>query len=346
MKRVKWLIPAVLGVVVNTGVQASDDVTYKQREEARQFIDEMVEKHQFDKAELSTLFAKAEKKQKIIDAISRPAERVLTWKEYREIFLTESRIAGGLEFLQAHQKALHAAEEKFGVPAEVITAVIGVETLYGKHKGRYRVVDALSTLAFDYPPRSKFFRSELEQFLLLAREQKFDPLSMYGSYAGAMGFGQFISSSYRRYAIDFDGDEKADLLENRTDAIGSVANYLSQHGWQAGKDVVVKAGVDEVEGKVKVVKTLKLDSRVSDLKDKGITFTSSAQGDDKARLLMLQGQHGNEYWMALNNFYVITRYNHSDLYAMAVYQLSQAIRQKSETMKSHETKAAESEVSS
>ncbi|OZG71949.1 lytic murein transglycosylase B [Hahella sp. CCB-MM4] len=342
MKRVKWLIP-VCFTLLGAGVQASDDLTYDQREETLQFIDEMVAKHQFDKAELSLLFSKAEKKQKIIEAISHPAERVLEWKDYRKIFLTDSRIAGGVEFYRTHQKALQAAEERFGVPAEIITAVIGVETLYGEHKGRYRVVDALSTLAFDYPPRGKFFRSELEQFLLLAREQGFDPLSLNGSYAGAMGFGQFISSSYRRFAIDFDGDNKADLLESRQDAIGSIANYLAKHGWTRGTDIVVRAQVEESNDAIKLPKTLKLNSDVGLIRKSGVSFQSSAQERDKARLLKLEGAKGREYWVALNNFYSITRYNHSDLYAMAVYQLGQAIRQAVEV---ESPPAEEAEVSS
>ncbi len=341
MKRVKWLIP-VCFALLSTGVRSSDDLTYDQREETRQFIDEMVTKHRFDKTELSLLFSKAEKKEKIIEAISHPAERVLEWKDYRKIFLTNSRIAGGVEFFLNHRKALEAAEEQFGVPAEIVTAIIGVETLYGERKGSYRVVDALSTLAFDYPPRGNFFRAELEQFLLLAREQGFDPLSLYGSYAGAMGFGQFISSSYRRYAIDFDGDNKADLLESRLDAIGSVANYLARHGWVRGADTVVPAHLEKT-GAVKISKTLKLNSEIGRLKSSGVSFQSSAQDHDKARLLSLEGPEGSEYWVALNNFYTITRYNHSDLYAMAVYQLSQSIRQAVEV---RDSQKGEAEVSS
>jgi len=300
---------------------------YGNRLETREFIAEMVSRHQFDANELSRLFTQAEKKQEIIDAISRPAEKVLNWGDYRKIFLTPNRIEGGAVFYAQHLEVLKAAEARFGVPAEVITAIIGVETLYGQRKGNYRVVDALATLAFDYPPRGKFFRDELEQFLLLAREQRFQPLELYGSYAGAMGYGQFIASSYRHYAVDFDGDQVADLLNNQVDAIGSVANYLSQHGWNRNEDIVLPLAQAQVgvTSKLKVPQTLELTSKVDELKQAGLDLETRNADTASARLLRLETAEGSEYWVALNNFYAITRYNHSDLYAMAAFQLSREI---------------------
>lgn len=198
----------------------------------------MVTKHDFDKNVLSQTFAKVEVKDSILKAISRPAEKSKPWYDYRKIFITDKRINGGVKFWQQHAEALQAAEQKYGVPVEVIIAILGVETRYGGNVGGYRVVDALSTLAFRYPPRSPFFRSELEHFLLLTREEKMSLLDPVGSYAGAMGLGQFMPSSYREYAVDFDGDGKRDIWTNPVDAIGSIANYLKRHGWIAGESIV------------------------------------------------------------------------------------------------------------
>ena len=336
MKQAYWLgwvaavllSPATLANSASGYSDSSDKSTtsdYGSRAETQAFIAEMVSRHRFDAEELSRLFTQAEKKQKIIDAISRPAEKVLTWGDYRKIFLTPNRIEGGANFYGQHQEVLKAAEARFGVPAEVITAIIGVETLYGERKGNYRVVDALATLAFDYPPRGKFFRGELEQFLLLAREQRFQPLDLYGSYAGAMGYGQFIASSYRHYAVDFDGDQVADLLNNQVDAIGSVANYLSKHGWNQDEDIALPIAQVGVTSGMKVPQTLELTSKVGELKQAGLDLETRNADTARARLLRLETAEGSEYWVALNNFYAITRYNHSDLYAMAVFQLSREI---------------------
>jgi membrane-bound lytic murein transglycosylase B len=213
------------------------------------------------------------------------------------------------------------------VPAEIIIAIIGVETRYGQHAGRYRVIDSLSTLAFDYPPRSKFFRSELKQYLLMTRDENVDPLSLYGSYAGAMGQPQFISSSYRRYAIDFDGDGKRDIWQNSADAIGSVANYLSIHGWQRGQPVT--AQLTDKPGDASLLnRSLEPYVKVAELTKEGLKLPLALPDNEDVTLMSLEGAKGDEYWLGMNNFYVITRYNHSALYAMAVYQLSQAIRKK------------------
>lgn len=298
---------------------------YHTRDEVRTFIDHLVEQDAFSREALTDVFRQAQYKQSIIDAISRPAERVLTWKEYQDIFLTEKRVRDGQEFLFGNQQALIAAREKYGVPPIIVAAIIGVETMYGQNRGSYRVIDALATLAFDYPPRSEFFKSELRQFLLLAREEGQSPLDPLGSYAGAMGYGQFIPSSYRHYAIDFDGDGFRDIWENRTDAIGSVANYLAEHGWEPEGPVAV-----EVEPADEVTDLfgdkLKPDVSITQLIEYGLAPERERGNETMVSPLRFEGKQGSEFWIGFRNFYVITRYNHSKLYAMAVYQLSERLR--------------------
>ncbi len=292
--------------------------------ELQSFIDEMAAEPGFDRAELQGLFSQASLKQKILDAISRPAEGK-AWYEYRKIFLTEKRIAGGVKFMQENARTLQKAEEVYGVPPQIITAIIGVETFYGRHAGTYRVIDSLSTLAFNYPKRGKFFRSELKHFLLLSREQGFDPLSLKGSYAGAMGMPQFISSSYRSYAVDFDEDGNSDIWDNRKDVIGSVANYFKRHGWQAGEQVAVRALVEGQAYRPILERGMKPVTPLAETEQAGIRSLAELQGNPDVSLIELNMGPENQYWLGLNNFYVITRYNHSELYAMAVYQLSQEI---------------------
>jgi len=290
------------------------------------FIDEMVAEENFDRAELRKLFGQVERKQSIIDAISRPAERTLTWGEYRKIFLKKSRIDGGAKFWSENLVALQAAEAEYGVPAEIIVAIIGVETLYGGNTGSYRVMDALSTLAFDYPPRAKFFRSELKHFLILAREQSRPALELKGSYAGAMGLGQFIPSSYRAYAADYDKDGFIDIWANRSDAIWSVANYFTHHHWAPGEAVASKAKVTDGYSSDVMNQGFKPKLTVKELKEFGVIPVMDVSEDAVATALMLEGSKGIEFWLGLHNFYVITRYNHSNLYAMAVFQLAEEIR--------------------
>lgn len=223
--------------------------------------------------------------------------------------------------MKQHHETLKRAEDEFGIPAEIITAIIGVETYYGRQSGKTQVFDSLVTLGFDYPPRSRFFLSELEQFLLLSREENVGVSDIRGSYAGAMGMPQFISSSYRHYAVDFDGDGKRDLWNNTEDVIGSVANYFKVHGWKAGGQVVVPA---RVNGQIEETRNkLKPHTSISDLAGNGVFPKTAVDDDAKATVISLKGKRGKEYWLGLDNFYVITRYNHSALYAMAVYQLSQ-----------------------
>ncbi|KKN53430.1 hypothetical protein LCGC14_0602540 [marine sediment metagenome] len=292
------------------------------------FIDKMVAEHGFDKANLEMLFDHVEVKDSILKAISRPAEKSKPWYEYRNIFLTDSRINGGVEFWQQHKEALEAAEDKYGVPAEIIIAILGVETRYGGNVGSFRVIDALSTLAFRYPPRSPFFTSELEKFLILTREEDMSQLEPIGSYAGAMGLGQFMPSSYLAYAVDFDGDGHRNIWTNPTDAIGSIANYLKRHGWGDGASIVHPTSVSLPLSDAMSANDLKPAFTRAQLAEAGFNLDELPEGDDELSIIGLTQKEGEEYWLGRQNFYAITRYNHSRMYAMAVYQLAQAIKVK------------------
>lgn len=290
------------------------------------FEQQMVEQHQFDAKRLHRLLDQARIRKPILEAIARPAEKRLNWGEYRKIFLTRERIRGGLRFWEENAETLHRAGERFGVPPEIIVAIIGVETRYGAHTGRFPVLDALYTLSFHYPKRGKFFRSELEQFLLLAKEEQLDATKPLGSYAGAMGRPQFISSSYRAYAIDFDQDGKRDIWENNADVIGSVANYFAKHGWKNGQAVTQRVqGVDGRHEQV-IAAGYKPNTTIGQLTGDGVQLRTPLPADSPTALLALETDQGTQHWLGLHNFYVITRYNHSPLYAMAVFQLSEAIR--------------------
>lgn len=301
--------------------------SYLEREEVQTFIDKMVEQHQFSKAELQQWFQTIRPRADIIESTSNPAE-AKPWHVYRKIFIKERRIAGGVTFWNTHRDLLQRAEQETGVPARIIVAILGVETLYNTYKGKHNVLESLTTLSFDYPKRSKFFLSELEQFLLLAREEKVDPLSLKGSYAGAMGGPQFISSSFRRYAVDFDKDGKRDIWNNPADMIGSVANYFKVHGWEPGETITFKTTITGDAYQEALDKGMKPYFTIEQLKKMGIDTANYSKPDAKAALIKLEQKEGDDYWLGLNNFYVITRYNHSPLYAMAVYQLSEEIAER------------------
>jgi len=303
---------------------------YRSHPEAEKFITEMVQEHGFERKQMEAWFAQANKQQSILDAIARPAERTKTWKEYRPIFIIPLRVSNGVKFWKEHRDVLARAEKTYGVPAEIIVSIIGVETNYGGNMGSHKVIDALSTLAFDYPPRSPFFRKELQNYFFLIREQKQDPLAFKGSYAGAMGYGQFMPSSYREYAVDFDGDGFTDIWNNTTDAIGSVANYFKRHGWREGEPVAVRARFEGDASKYTFNQIDQPDVTVKEWKKRGFQPISALDDNLPAVALQLEGQHGTEYWLAPRNFYVITRYNRSHLYSMAVLQLGQLIREEME----------------
>jgi membrane-bound lytic murein transglycosylase B len=296
---------------------------YSERTERDEVLANVVEQG-VDRTWAAALLDQAERKQSILDAISRPAEKTKPWYDYRKIFLTDKRAREGVAFAQQNAETLAKVSDQTGVPASVITAIIGVETFYGRITGSYRVIDALATLAFDYPKRSPFFTRELQNFLVLAYESGKDPLALKGSYAGAMGYGQFMPSSYRAYAVDYDGDGVADIWTNADDAIASVANYFLRHGWEPGAPVIVPANYDGDSSEI-FAGGLKPEKTVGELAEEGFAPRSATDISLVATPLRLEGSEGYEYWLCLENFYVITRYNHSAMYALSVWQLSQEI---------------------
>lgn len=293
------------------------------RPEVRSFIETMTREHGFDKAKLEALLKSAQTRQPILDAISRPAERVVPWHEYRDRFLTDKRINQGADFWVAHGEKLKQIPDS--QLADVTVGILGVETSFGRITGRYKVLDALVTLGFDYPPRGEFFLGELKEFLLLSREEKVDPATVLGSYAGAMGAAQFISSSYRKWAVDGDGDGHRDLWHSWDDVIGSIANYLVENGWVNGQPVAVNATLNEPDLSRFDLK-LALNETVQSLRDKGVKFETEQPPDTPAMLVVGQGKDGPLYRVGFNNFYAITRYNRSPMYAMAVHDLGEAIQ--------------------
>lgn len=290
------------------------------------FIDRMVAQHGFDRAQLKTLFDGVTWRDSILEAIARPAE-AKPWYQYRAIFLTDARIQAGVDFWRKNADILARVEKAYGVDPQVIVAIVGVETRYGENTGSYPVIDALSTLAFGYPPRSEFFSKELEEFLVLGREDKVDVAQVKGSYAGAMGLGQFIPSSYRAYAVDFDNNGVKDLWSSMDDALGSVANYFQQHGWEHGQTVAIPARIAGTPTDALLKEGLKPAHPLTYYSAAGIAPQTPLAPGTEVALLALDQENGPEYWLTMNNFYVITRYNRSPLYAMAVYQLSEAIRE-------------------
>ncbi len=315
------LLLASCSLMASYGAHAN----YAEHQRFTEFANELEAEHGIKPEQAKAWLTQAVRLESVLEAIARPAERTKTWADYRKIFLTEKRIDQGKQFLQDNAELLAKAEEEFGVPKEIIGAIIGVETFYGQRQGSYRVLDSLSTLAFDYPKRSLFWR-ELKEFFVLSQEQGVNPGDLKGSYAGAMGYGQFIPSSYRAYAIDYDGDNKKDLWANKADAIGSVANYFKRHGWQEGQAVTQRVRVTGDDYQQAVNDRLKPKWNVAELKALGVTPTQDVADDASATLVKLMGENGAEFWLGNHNFYVITRYNHSRMYAMAVYQLSQAIK--------------------
>jgi membrane-bound lytic murein transglycosylase B len=294
------------------------------RDEVRGFIDNMVAQHGFDAATLTGLLGDARSQPRIIEAIQRPAERTMAWWEYRKQLVTEDRIKGGVKVWQNHSALLARIADRSGVPAEYLVAITGIETSYGSNTGRFRVLDALTTLGFDYPPRSDFFRRELEQYLLLTREDGVDPRTPLGSYAGAMGVAQFMPSSLRAYAVDDGQDGRRDLAAFGPDVFASIANYFVQHGWRAGEPVLVETSHPDPADDP-AAQRLSLDHTLASLRDRGYIFDSTLPGETPAMLIPAQLEQSLAWHVGYQNFYVITRYNRSTLYALAVHELAEAI---------------------
>ncbi len=322
--KIKIILKVTL-LVLNLCFSFNVAASYANHPVAKAWVKEMV-KEGFSEKYLNQVIKTAKRKDSILKALNRPAEKRLSWEQYRSRFIEVQRIQNGNKFWRKHRKALERAERQFGVPAQMIVSIIGVETRYGKVTGSYRVLDALATIAFDYKRRSKFFQNELKEFLLLTKEEKLSYTKPKGSYAGAMGFGQFIPSSFRKYAIDFDGDGIRDIWKNETDAIGSVANYLAEHGWQKDAPVIVAVKVPKAINKDWYNNGLDLKLTLKDWRARSITSSIKLNQSDKATLMRLEQDKKEHFWFGLQNFYVITRYNRSRYYAMAVYQLSQLIK--------------------
>ena len=306
------------------------DRGYAGRPETRAFIREMVERHGFPEGDLYALFALTTRQPEILKAIRPPSSpRVRSWRNYRPIFVNGRHIADGVRFAAQHAEALARAEAEYGVPREIIVAIIGVETYYGRNMGKWRVIDALASLAFDYPPRAEFFRSELEAFLLFSREAGLDPLDVRGSYAGAIGIPQFMPSSYRRWAVDFDGDGVALLRSSPTDAIGSVGNFLKSHGWVRGEPIVFPADIGSMDPAPLIAEGIKPARSLAQLAAAGITINAHPVPKPEtlgALIDLITPDRPTEYRVGLNNFYVITRYNRSSFYAAAVNDLAESLR--------------------
>ncbi|MDF2446368.1 MAG: mltB [Moraxellaceae bacterium] len=297
-------------------------------EELRGVIEQLERDKAYAPGELDALFAQVGRDEGVLKAIARPAESTKEWKDYRPLFMTSERVEKGLAFWDEHADTLARAEATYGVPPEMVLAILGVETRYGGNKGRNRVIDALATLGFDYPPRAPFFRKELREFLLLAKENGLDPLTTYGSYAGAMGYPQFMPSSWRKLAVDFDGDGRRDLINNPVDAIGSIANYFKANGWKTGEPVVARARIVTQDYDSVITKDLATMTTLDEIAKKGLVPREAGTylAQEPASAIRLQGESGGEFWLAFTNFYVITKYNRSTMYAMAAWQLSQELK--------------------
>jgi membrane-bound lytic murein transglycosylase B len=298
---------------------------YQGREDVAAFVQRIAAETSYTEQELVDLFGRVEKQEHLFAKLDRPAEKELQWYQYKGIFIKDRRIDLGVKFWREHRELLAEVSEKTGVPTEIIVAIIGVETFYGIYRGKDPVFDSLVTLAFDYPRRAKFFSVELEQFLLLAKEQGFDARALRGSYAGAMGMPQFISSSYRNYAIDFDQDGQTNLFDSIPDIAGSVANYFVKHGWQ--RDGRVARPLEVTDGNLadSLEPSVKPNYTWAELKQNGLGSQFTISEETPVALVRLEQKDNAEYWVGFQNFYVITRYNHSELYAMAVYQLAKLI---------------------
>jgi membrane-bound lytic murein transglycosylase B len=319
----------LISLLLAGGLSSTRADCFVESPEVQRFIETMVDRHGFDGVALNQLFSQVQPSPSITRIMTDQVVQPLPWPRYRSHFVNDWNIRHGVRFWQQHGAALARARQVYGVPEEVIVAIIGVETRYGKICPRYPEFDTLATLAFDYPRRAEFFRGELEQYLLLMREEQLDPLSAKGSFAGAMGIPQFMPSSYRSYAVDFDHDGRRDLWGNTDDAIGSVANYLKAYGWQAGQQVAVRALMPDDADKdfaAYVSTTLKPEWNVEELQSLGLVPAERLSASAQAALLAVEGEYGREYWLGFDNFYAITRYNRSLHYALVVYQLSREIR--------------------
>ncbi len=301
--------------------------SFQNNSDVDEFILELVSEYEFSEKQLRSYFSSIRYQPSIIEALTRPAEKTKAYVDYKPMFISEDTIKRGRVFAEKHRVALERAEYVYGVPSEVILSIIAIETRFGRLKGSYRVMDALATIGFFYPRRATYFKKELREFLILTREQKLDPFEVKGSYAGAMGYPQFMPSSYRAYAVDFDFDGKTDIWNNPIDAIGSVASYFAEHGWTRDEQVTIKASVSGQHFESVIPEKFKLQTTAKEAKEAGWQPEKDIADTIEVLPYQLETESGMEYWLGLKNFYVITRYNRSHKYAMTVHQLSQAFRE-------------------
>jgi membrane-bound lytic murein transglycosylase B len=319
-------LACLLSLAVAAAARDPAHAPYAERPDVRAFIQQMVERHGFVERELARLFSRARRLDVALKAVATPAS-ARAWVEYRQLFVNDRLVNGGVEFWRLHQAALERASREYGVPEPFLVAILGIETNYGRQTGKWRVIDALTTLAFDYPPRSPYFRGELENYLLIARETNTDVFSVRGSWAGAIGIPQFMPGSYLRFAVDFDGDGHADLSANPADAIGSVANFLKQHGWRAGETVLLEAEVKGEAYRAYLDGGVQPRHALADLTKAGVAAKGEAPADARAVLIELESPgRPSDFRIGFDNFYVLTRYNRSSFYATAVNDLAAAIR--------------------
>lgn len=334
MRRILWL---GFTVVFFLSFSAYSDTAFTQRKDVQAFIKSMVKEHHFNAKELTAIMNQVQIQPQIIESMEKPYEK-RNWDVYKDLFMTPQRLKGGLDYWAANQKTLEKAQKRFGVPPEIIIAILGVETLYGERQGDNRVLDSLATLAFNYPKRSPYFTKELKEYLLLCREHGVSPTQYKGSYAGAMGKPQFMPSSYRYYAVDFNNKGKRDLISDNADSIGSIANYFHKHGWKNNEGIAQNAKLSGWRFKRIQTNPKTANYHYSQLAAAGVRpVTASQNHPARAGLIELVTSNGKEYWLAYPNFFVITRYNSSPQYALVVYLLSQQLKQewKERTAKKH-----------
>jgi len=317
MNKIKLIL--LIGMLLNSVILKADVITQEE------FINDMVSKHNFGKLYLTQLLGKAKIKSSILKIMSRPAGKARPWYKYRNAFIDNKRIKAGVKFWQENAQDLLRAEKVFGVPAKIIVAIIGVETIYGQITGNFRVIDALTTIAFHYPRRADYFREELAHYLIFTHNEGLDPLQLKGSYAGAMGIGQFMPSSFRTYAVDFDGDGKRDIWTNNSDAIGSIANYFNKHGWETGKPIATATRIRANAITDLLALEFAPKYTLQQLKQWGLLYFGTEPNYTNGMVIDLETKLGTAYWLGFQNYYVITRYNHSKHYAMAVYHLAQEL---------------------
>jgi len=322
---IKTYLIACLGLVLisNSSVALENQT---RQEITEKLMDELVIEHGFDEQYIKSIFGKVNYLPKLIDSISKPAEKTKTWPEYRAIFITPARIAAGVVFATKHQTLLNRASKETGVPISVLVGILGVETSFGRIMGRYKVIDSLYTLTVGYPPRSAFFRQQLINLFYLVREENIAIETVRGSYAGAMGAPQFIPSSYRNFAIDGDGDGLIDLFENWDDIVMSVANYLKVNGWQSQQDILAVTTSSDSSKKKYGSKGLKPVFTVAELKKNGLNFNTNLHEESPAQIIELEGKNITETYIGFHNFFVITTYNRNVMYALSVILLGQKIQ--------------------